>query len=168
VPVQSYTNAIQLNPLLEWAYVDRAGAYLKQGEYNRAIADCNKAIEVNPKRAEAYVDRASAYLYMGEYNMAIVDYNRAIEINPELAEVYYNRSFAYQEQGYINQAKADLEKCITLTNDPQLIEMVRQAIQKLPSVVEKRKGQLQSYRQGLTPRLAGLHFPLISTWEAKQ
>jgi len=65
------------------------------------------------------------------YDEAIEEYNEAIRLNPEYAEAYNNRGLAYKEQGKKAEAIADFEKFITLTTNPQWIEMARQQIEEL-------------------------------------
>ncbi len=40
------------------AYVIRGAAHAGLGQYDAAIADCNRALKINPKHALAYNDRA--------------------------------------------------------------------------------------------------------------
>ena len=72
-----------------------------------------------------------AYLNKGQYDLAIADLSKAIELDPSLAEAYGNRAWAYKKQGKKAEAIADFEKFITLTDNPQWIEMARQQIEEL-------------------------------------
>ena len=79
----------------------------------------------------AYSNRGAAYADLGEYQQAIADYTSAIELDPNLAMAYFNRGVAYKVLAEKAEAIADFEKVITLTADPQLIEMARQQIEEL-------------------------------------
>ena len=59
------------------------------------------------------------------------DFNEAIRLEPGYEDAYYNRGLAYKEQGKKADAIADFEKFITLTDNPQWIEMARQEIEEL-------------------------------------
>lgn len=44
------------------AYYNALGAVCRVlGQYQKALADCNKAIELDPKNAQAYINRGAAY-----------------------------------------------------------------------------------------------------------
>jgi len=63
------------------AYVFRAGAYLAQGNTDRAIADCNDALKLTPRNFAAYVSRALAEFKKGEKDEAILDYSIANKLD---------------------------------------------------------------------------------------
>jgi len=80
--------AIELDPELVPAYVNRGLAYYEKGEFDRAIADCDKAIELDLELAWAYFLRSCAYYGKGEVAKAVSDLERCIELSsdPELVE----------------------------------------------------------------------------------
>jgi len=81
--------AIELDPGLVEAYVNRAWAYYGKVEFGRAIADCDRAIELNPGLAVAYFVRGFAYAMKGEVPEAVSDLERCIELStdPEIVEM---------------------------------------------------------------------------------
>ena len=117
-------NYQQNNPFLKdqfgYALLNRAAVYRIKGEYDRAIADCNRAIELDPGYAEPYSNRGAVYRKKGEENLAIADYNKAIELKPDLAHAYNNRGNAYIQKGEIDLAIADYNRAIQL--EPDLAE----------------------------------------------
>ena len=82
--------AIELDPNMAGAYVNRSFAYSKKGEFDKTIADCNKAIELDPNLADAYNNRGIAYYNKGDYDKAARDFKKAIMLNPENAKAYNN------------------------------------------------------------------------------
>ena len=134
--IAEYDEAIRLNPKYALAYNNRGSAYYELGQYERAIQDFDEAIRLNPEFAGAYYNRGNAYHGLGQYERAIEDYGEAIRINPEFAEAYHNRGITYKLQGKKLQAIADFEKFITLTDNPQRIEMARQIIEELQAQSE--------------------------------
>lgn len=121
--VALYTEAIELDPDLVDAYVNRSQAYLELGRFDEALADANKAIQLEPELAGAYVNRAAAYSGLGRYDEALDDANKAIELEPELALAYVVRGIIYNdrvpgEEGDYSKALTDLNKAIEL--DPNL------------------------------------------------
>jgi tetratricopeptide (TPR) repeat protein len=65
------------------AYVFRAGAYLKQGDTDRAIADYGEALKLTPRNATVYVRRALAEFKKGEKDAAILDYSIANKLDAD-------------------------------------------------------------------------------------
>ena len=72
-----------------------------------------------------YVNRVHACYEKGQSDLAIADCNKAIELDPTLASTYGVRAMAYTGLAKKTEAIADLEKFITLTDNPQLVEMAR-------------------------------------------
>jgi len=71
------------------AYYNRAYAYNEKGEYDLAIADCNRAIELDPNLAVAYYNRGLAYKEQGKKAEAIADFEKFITLttNPQWIEM---------------------------------------------------------------------------------
>lgn len=112
--IESYSEAIKLDPNNADAYNNRGIAYGKKGEHDLAIKDFNKAIDLNPNSANAYGNRGNVHFNKGEYDRTISDFSKAIDLNPDSAEVYYNRGNAYRAKGESSSAIADYTKAIEL------------------------------------------------------
>ena len=119
--IESFTEAIELNPDFAKAYANRAATYQCKGLFDRAITDHTKAIELKSDLAEVYNNRGAAYGEQGDYDRAIADHTKAIELNPNLPEAYNNRGVSYYKKSDYNRA----------------IEDYTQAIQRKPSFVDK-------------------------------
>ena len=83
--------------------VIKGDSFLKQLQWDEAIAAYNKAIELDPKLndaelnmnlATAYDNRGTAYDNNTEYDNAIADYTNAIELAPKLAVAELNTKLA--------------------------------------------------------------------------
>ncbi|NEO55595.1 MAG: tetratricopeptide repeat protein [Okeania sp. SIO3B5] len=97
------------------AYYNRATAYLRQGNYEKAIVEANKAIRLNPKSAEPYVFRGAIYVGQREYKKGIADVNQAIRLNPKSAHAYFVRGMAYKLNRNIEKAISDFEKAAEIS-----------------------------------------------------
>ncbi|MBI4712044.1 MAG: tetratricopeptide repeat protein [Planctomycetes bacterium] len=96
--IQSFSEAIKLNPDYALAYYNRGYSYiLTKGNYELALADFNKAIELNPSFAEAYIARGGLYDGMNDYERTISDYEKAIAINPELSQEYFTGALIHSQ-----------------------------------------------------------------------
>ena len=106
--IEEYTEAIELNPDLAIAYINRGAAYQCKGLFDRAIAEFTKAIELKPDFAIAYINRGAAHQYKGLFDHAIADFTKAIERKPDFAIAYYNRGIAWLCQREWKKAESDL------------------------------------------------------------
>ena len=68
------------------AYVTRSFAYIRLGNYQLAVADCNRAIELDPENAQAYVNRGMAYSKLGYNERAIGSYKNAARLGHKQAQ----------------------------------------------------------------------------------
>lgn len=93
---------------------DRGVTYLRDGEFDKAIAEFTKEIQLDPASATTYGNRAGAYVAKGEFDKAIDDYTEAIRLNPELAGAYLGRGVAYDCSGEPDKAIADYDEAIRL------------------------------------------------------
>jgi len=59
---------------------NRGVDYFDKGQYDLAIADCNKALEINPKCAYAYYNRGIAYYFKKEYDKSWENVKKAQEL----------------------------------------------------------------------------------------
>jgi tetratricopeptide (TPR) repeat protein len=127
--IAEYDKAIELNPKLAMAYVNRGFAYDGKGLYDQAISDYTKAIELNPGFAGTYFNRGRAYLSKGQYDRAISDYSKAVELNPNFAWAYLNRGLAYYYKGEHDKAWEDVHKVQSLGSQvhPDFLKDLREA-----------------------------------------
>jgi tetratricopeptide (TPR) repeat protein len=63
------------------AYAYRAGAYLQQGNLDRAIGDYGEALKLTPRNIVAYVSRALVEFKKGDKDKAILDYGIANKLD---------------------------------------------------------------------------------------
>jgi tetratricopeptide (TPR) repeat protein len=89
-------------------------ARTRKGEYDKAIADCDKAIRLDPQFAEAYFSRGTAYLQKRENDSAIVDFDHTIQLDPKDARAFLNRGTAYFRKRDYDKAISDADRAIQL------------------------------------------------------
>ena len=87
--VESYDEAIRLNPEYALAYNNRGGAYVQLGEYETAIADYGAATRINPLYANAYFNRALAYVQANRIAEARQDLTKAADLGVDGAKLEY-------------------------------------------------------------------------------
>lgn len=86
-------------------YTNRAQAYIKLGDYEKALMDCDWALKCDEKCTKAYFHMGKAHLAMKNYSKSRECYQKIGEINPKLQS---------QVKEYLNQVtlreKADLQE----------------------------------------------------------
>ena len=76
--------AVEVDPELAEAFLDRGIAYEELGKDELAIADYSRAIELNPRYSRALYRRALLYRRHDNWAGANADYERAFELNRRL------------------------------------------------------------------------------------
>ncbi|MCE2457233.1 MAG: tetratricopeptide repeat protein [Dehalococcoidia bacterium] len=141
------TRAIELDPSLARAYVNRATALVDMGhsEYarvavmskitsrpgtawtlppeervERAIADATRAVELDPNMPDAYFVRAHAQMDVGRSDMAVDDFSHVLDSDPTLyvkVMAYVHRSQAHRNIGNLAWAIDDATKAMELAQE---------------------------------------------------
>ncbi|HBO85251.1 MAG TPA: hypothetical protein DD641_09880 [Deltaproteobacteria bacterium] len=90
---------------------NRALNYFNQGQYEKAIAECDKALE-NSTCPFTYMLRGCSYHEVEKYEKAIADFDESFKSSPEFFQVYENRGKAYFMLGNYAQAISDYGKAM--------------------------------------------------------
>lgn len=97
------------------ASVDRASAYMAQGDMRAAAAALDQAVEQNPLSAQALFERGNLSFQQGVMDDAMADVNRALEMEPGnaayLSARCWMRAYAGQE---LNLALEDCNESLRL------------------------------------------------------
>ena len=103
--IESFTNAVNINPNNVTALNMRGLAYIQKGNSNKALNDFSKAIEIDSSCIDAYNNRGTIYASNKKYEKALNDFNRILELDPKSPEAYYNI-------GMLNQMKNDYKSSL--------------------------------------------------------
>ncbi|XP_069325011.1 tetratricopeptide repeat protein 12 isoform X2 [Eulemur rufifrons] len=100
-----YTEGLQKLKDMKVLYTNRAQAYIKLEDYEKALVDCEWALKCDEKCTKAYFHMGKAHLALKNYSMSRECYKKILEINPMLQT---------QVKDYLNQVdlreKADLQE----------------------------------------------------------
>jgi tetratricopeptide (TPR) repeat protein len=105
--IRSTSAAIERDPTLEGAYLNRAWAYYKEGSFDRSAKDCTAVIAANPESILAYNYRGLSYAEKGLSGPALRDLNKAVELDSKNAVTLNNRGVVFQRKGDKEEALAD-------------------------------------------------------------
>jgi tetratricopeptide (TPR) repeat protein len=98
--------------------------YLRQGQYEQAIAAYSEAIQEDPSDRQAYYGRAEAYIELRDFDRMLADYSQVVALYPTDAESYRRRARGIQRFGINDErALADYTRSIELRpDDPELYQ----------------------------------------------
>lgn len=126
--IAEYNRAIDLDPKLGEAYLNRGKAKRAAGDLDGAIADYEITVELDPALASNNRDITQAYLNRGyirsnrmDLEGALSDFDRAIKIDPNDADAYFKRGRAFLIIGNAKFAIADFDKSISLDDRNPLV-----------------------------------------------
>lgn len=110
--VAEYTRALEDQPNMIGAYVNRARAYERLRRLREASDDYAQAIRIDPRAADAFLGRGALLLGHGDPGRSIADFNRAIDLQPSWVAPYFNRGMAHYRLGMWPEAEADFTTVI--------------------------------------------------------
>jgi len=97
--ISCYTTLIERGYKLADMYNNRGWAYVKQGKYDLALADCAQSLRLAPNNANTLHTRGSAYMGKGQLDRAIADFEEAVRIDPWDAEIKADLEKARRRRG---------------------------------------------------------------------
>lgn len=115
--IDSFTEAINLEPDLTEAYFGRGYAYDESGKHKQAIEDYTQAIELQSKNVEAYYNRGNSLNKIFEYKKAVDDFTEAIKYKPDHARAYLNRGISHCKLQLYQEAIDDFSAAIKYNPD---------------------------------------------------
>ena len=99
--INSFKQAISLNPSISDNFKGLSASYNKLKQYDEAITAAKRAIELKPNNADAYHNLGIAYGMKKQYSEAIKALQKAIEINPKMSVTYaWMGRFLMQKDAY--------------------------------------------------------------------
>ena len=118
--IAGYTQALELDPYLSTALVNRGNLYKNNGRYPQAYDDLNRAVEIDPWYGRGLVWRGIYYANVtGSWDLAFEDFNQAVMVDPEYANGWQQRGTAYAEIGWFEMSRSDLEKSVELDDSSE-------------------------------------------------
>jgi tetratricopeptide (TPR) repeat protein len=107
--IESFSQAIKLDPNNANSYLNRGNCYLEKEEYDSAIADYTQAMTLAPNWNGGYNLRGLAYKGKGELDKALDDFTQSITRYPNYGPGYYKPRRYLQGQGREGQGNRRLQ-----------------------------------------------------------
>lgn len=94
--IQCYTKAMELDSANAVFPCNRAAAYSKMGDHQKAIEDCQKALSLDPNYGKAYGRMGLSYHNLNNLQKAKESYTKALELDP--GSTFYQTSLSQVEE----------------------------------------------------------------------
>ncbi|KGL91200.1 Tetratricopeptide repeat protein 12, partial [Charadrius vociferus] len=88
IAIQRYTEGLEKLKDKQELYTNRAQAYLKMQEYEKAIDDCEWALKCNEKCIKAYFIMGKAHLALKHYSESRQCYEKILETDPQKESLF--------------------------------------------------------------------------------
>lgn len=114
--ISDHTSAIRIGTSVKEAYSNRAVCYIRQMNYNAAVADLNTSISLAGGTGtwSSHYNRGLSYFGLNDMTKALWDVSKAIELNPKWADAFTLRAKIYCKQDLTLSAIKDQEAAIAL------------------------------------------------------
>lgn len=93
-------------------FVNRAEAYMAQGDMQHALDDYNEAIKLSPRNPGLFYNRGAFYIAQSDRDAALRDFETAIGIDAKFVPALRARAKLYQAQDNLGGAVADYSQAI--------------------------------------------------------
>ena len=97
-----------------YMFLDRALAYVAQGDKQHAFDDYNAAVKFAPRKAQPYYYRGIFYAAQSDIDAALLDFDTALGIDPKFVSALRQRAKLYQTRGNFGGALSDHSEAIRL------------------------------------------------------
>ena len=135
--VQSFSDAINLNPEMAEAYFRRGICFHNMGETKMAIADFAQAGDLQFEDPRANFWEGLMHAKLGDYHEALRAYGDALAASDRYEPAYYNRGLAYLMLGENEKAIRDFNHAIRI--EPSRAEYYFQR-----GVAQRRMGDIEA------------------------
>jgi lipoprotein NlpI len=140
-----------------YLFVNRAVAYVAQGDKQHALDDYNTGVKLAPKYAQPYYYRGVFYATQTDVDAALRDLDTALSLNPKLVPALLQRARIHKTQHDFSGALADYSEAIRLEPTTAAVWSERGYVCLLQRDYESAiKDEAQAIR--LDPKMARAYF----------
>uniref|UniRef100_H2YRQ2 Uncharacterized protein n=1 Tax=Ciona savignyi TaxID=51511 RepID=H2YRQ2_CIOSA len=152
--IQLYTEGTKIAKDLTPLYTNRAACYLKLGQCEEAISDCDFSLKIDEKWSKAFVFKGRAYQKMHKFDEAIAQFKELLNIDDKNSKLVQKYIKEVEEDRRIYNLEVEAEKHKDeAKQDPvnieQVIQTLRDRIDAEKKVGSDVSGSLMYYAGGL-------------------
>jgi protein O-GlcNAc transferase len=112
--IQSYQQALSLNPNYAQAHNNLGNIFQEQGKLEEALQSYQQALSLNPDFVQAHNNLGNALRQQGKLEEALQSYQQALKINPDFVQTHNNLSDIFRQQGKLEEAVQSYQQVIRL------------------------------------------------------
>ncbi|KFQ31162.1 Tetratricopeptide repeat protein 12, partial [Mesitornis unicolor] len=129
--IQRYTEGLEQLKDKQELYTNRAQAYLKMHDYEKAISDCEWALKCNEKCIKAYFLMGKAHLALKHYSESRQCYEKILQIDPQKESLFKD---CMNEVNLEEKRVKDEERAMKEVQSGKLAALsIKELLQKLDS-----------------------------------
>ncbi|OGC75929.1 MAG: hypothetical protein A2145_06630 [candidate division Zixibacteria bacterium RBG_16_40_9] len=160
-----YQTALEKNPSLPRAHLNRGVIFFKMGNYTEAEKEFLEELKVNPQEEKAYNNLSVLYRLKGKNSQALEYAQKAIQLRPNYSFAYYNLSSAYQAQNKLAQGESVLVQATQILPEASLLRYTLAIFYQKTNQVEKAQEQYLLILKGSEPKKEAYDLSQISGLE---
>jgi tetratricopeptide (TPR) repeat protein len=103
-------------------FYNRAGAYYRLGDFDRAIYDYSEAAGLDPTDPDSFTSIGRAFEAKSDDDQAIQNYTRAIALDPKNAMAFHHRGDAWYRKHENDRAVRDYNEAIRLNPKDEMAQ----------------------------------------------
>lgn len=145
--ITQFTNAIDLDPEYDKAYVARAAAYERLDDYDAAAEDYERALVFEQDDEEVNYLAGRAYFKAGNNGAALAKLNKAIQEKSNYVEAYQERTQVYLELGRYDDALDDCKKALRFKESEMNLYYLGKVYEKLDLLEQAEEAYQRSIRK---------------------
>ena len=153
-----YELALEKNPTLPRAHLNRGVIFFKLGNYTEAEKEFLEEIKANPGDEKAYNNLSVLYRLQGKHSQAIQFAQKAIQLRPNYGFAYYNLSSAYQSLNQHSKAESVLVEATLIVPQATQIHYILAILYLKKNQLEKAQKQFNLVIS--TPQVKGEDYDL--------
>jgi tetratricopeptide (TPR) repeat protein len=115
--VSLWQDTISKSPYKSRPYTNLGTAYLKSGDYPKALTYLNRSVALEPVNYETLINLADLYQKMGDLDKAIAINERLLLLNPKVPHVYNNLGVIYFKKNDFKKAEGYFYKAVQKAQD---------------------------------------------------
>ena len=115
--IQSYRQAVRIDPNHTEAYNNLGVAHAEKGMLPEAVRYYSISLRINPDSDRAHHNLGLVLARQGKMNEAVRHFSEALRINPNYANAHHNLGIALASRGRLNKAVNHLTRAVNIRPD---------------------------------------------------
>lgn len=142
--IAQFTKALELEPDLERAYLNRALSYSEIGSHELAAKDFDRALAFNRKDEELFYLSGREWFLHGNTGNALSRLNQAVDLKRNFFEAHQQRAEVFSKLGQYEEALEDYLECLDIDENEMTYYHLGQTYEKLNRFEDAKNAYFES------------------------